>query len=394
MRALIGPAGLRRLALKAPPSQLRPDPPGGPSVRAGILEGGLYGARRGGIRKGSDRPTRIDKSFSDGDLWSSRRVDEIRTEQLLCLLALAALATPGAADRMDDLIDDLTDSDWQVRSKAAMALGEMGDEKAVDPLIEALRDDVREVRLNAAWALGEIGDDRAIEPLVAALNDQVREVRCVVAIALGKIGNEKAVGPLKEALKEEDRDASEIYYAAPGPAEGPTLMDTENKIQELQRSAGCPCVADLCDHCVVQLCFASTLVKLGRDEYLDRLTSALKGEDRFLRKEAVGALARIDDPRAVGPLLEALKDEEPWIRSEAAKALGEIGDERAVGPLLESLEDEDPWVRWHAVKALGEIGDTRALPTLARMASEDDDRGVREMAGRAMEKIRLKEVEI
>jgi HEAT repeat protein len=339
----------------------------------------------------------IDTSFSDGDLWNSRRVDYIRAEQVLCLLALAALgalAPPGAADRADDLIGDLHDGDWQVRAEAAMALGETGDERAVVPLIEALRDDVREVRLNAAWALGEIGDERATEPLVAALNDQVREVRCVVAIALGKIGDDRAVGPLKEALKEEDLGASEVSAEAQIKAEDPKLIEVENNTLVLQNSSGCPCVADLCDHCVVQLCFASTLVKLGRDEYIDRLTLALQGEDRFLRKEAVGALARIDDPRAVGPLLEALKDEEPWIRSEAAKALGEIGDERGVDPLIDALKDENPWVRWAAAKALGEIGHGRALPPLTVLVSQDDDRGVREAAGRAIQRIGFWDMEV
>ena len=215
----------------------------------------------------------------------SRRVDEIRTKQVLCLLALAALASPGAADRVEDLIGDLDDGDWQVRAEAAMALGEIGDERAVDPLVEALKDDVREVRLNAAWALGETGDERAIDPLVAALNDQVREVRCVVAIALGKIGDERAIGPLKEALKEEDEVASIVSGEALGdPGYGKAVFP-ETVPQNPEGSVGCPCIPDLCDHCVVQLCFASSLVKLGRDEYLDRLTLALKGEDRYLRKE-------------------------------------------------------------------------------------------------------------
>jgi len=40
-----------------------------------------------------------------------------------------------------------------------------------------LRDSNSDVRSQAAWALGMKGDNRAIEPLRAALNDQSENVR-------------------------------------------------------------------------------------------------------------------------------------------------------------------------------------------------------------------------
>ncbi len=55
-------------------------------------------------------------------------------------------------------------NDDSVKSAAAWALGEIGDQKAVAPLISALYDEA--TRENAAEALGKLGDPRAIDPLI------------------------------------------------------------------------------------------------------------------------------------------------------------------------------------------------------------------------------------
>lgn len=62
-------------------------------------------------------------------------------------------------------------------SKAARALGEIGDESAIDPLISALDCRSAETREAVADALGKIGDERAVEKLNAALADRYVNVR-------------------------------------------------------------------------------------------------------------------------------------------------------------------------------------------------------------------------
>jgi HEAT repeat protein len=83
----------------------------------------------------------------------------------------------------------LQDTDWQVRTAAAMALEEIGPKAiaAVPALIHTLEQDKREdVRRAAAEALGSIGP-RAIEAASAlsrALEDQSAYVRWAAAKAL------------------------------------------------------------------------------------------------------------------------------------------------------------------------------------------------------------------
>jgi len=96
-----------------------------------------------------------------------------------------------------------------------------------------------------------------------------------------------------------------------------------------------------------------------------------------VRQVAAGALGRLGDTRAVGPLTVALGDGDWGVRVDAATALGQIGDTRAVGPLLAVLNDEQTLVREHAATALGQLGDTRAVDALLA-AVNDQENSVRE----------------
>jgi HEAT repeat protein len=56
------------------------------------------------------------------------------------------------------------------------------------------------------------------------------------------------------------------------------------------------------------------------------------------------------------------------VRLQAVRALEKIGDVRAVKPLIRALGDWCGEVRWMAAGALGKIGDAWALPELERVA--------------------------
>jgi HEAT repeat protein len=87
------------------------------------------------------------------------------------------------------LIMVLEDKNLQsdVRARAALGLGEIGDTRGVEPLIQALQDEDSFLRQMSAVALGNIGDARAIEPLTKALQDEDSHVRQAAAEALEKI---------------------------------------------------------------------------------------------------------------------------------------------------------------------------------------------------------------
>ena len=109
----------------------------------------------------------------------------------------------------------------------------------------------------------------------------------------------------------------------------------------------------------------------------------LGSKDATVCCDAIDALGKIGDARAIKPLVELLGDENAGFR--AAYALSKIGLP-AVEPLLELLEDEDFPFRSGVVDALGEIGDTRAIKPLINLLG-NKDRGLRSDAGEALCKI-------
>ncbi|MEI8332220.1 MAG: HEAT repeat domain-containing protein [Methanomicrobiales archaeon] len=66
------------------------------------------------------------------------------------------------------------------------------------------RDEFSGVRCKAREALSKIGDP-AVDPLIAALQYPDEDVRWKAAIALGEIGNLDAIAPLISLLANDDR---------------------------------------------------------------------------------------------------------------------------------------------------------------------------------------------
>ncbi|MGZ7049223.1 MAG: HEAT repeat domain-containing protein [Methanobacterium sp.] len=134
--------------------------------------------------------------------------------------------------------------------------------------------------------------------------------------------------------------------------------------------------------------------KMEQNGDLEGLIRALKHNDCIIRKEAVVALKKIADKRALFQLIDALKYEK-WqdkyaimdsVRENAAEALGLIKDKRAVDPLINALKDKDEDVRWKAAWALGNIGDQKAIGSLI-YALQDEYWPVRRFAASALGKI-------
>ncbi|QQS30771.1 MAG: HEAT repeat domain-containing protein [Sphingobacteriales bacterium] len=88
------------------------------------------------------------------------------------------------------------------------------------------------------------------------------------------------------------------------------------------------------------------------------------GKTRKVRQKAVEMLGKLEDKRAVEPLISVLNDVFIDVRYNAVKYLGKLGDVRAVVPLLTLLQDKVTEVRIQAIIALGNLGDSRATAPL------------------------------
>ncbi|UCG46627.1 MAG: HEAT repeat domain-containing protein, partial [Phycisphaerales bacterium] len=109
-----------------------------------------------------------------------------------------------------------------------------------------------------------------------------------------------------------------------------------------------------------------------------------------VRKGAILSLGKIEDDRAVEPIIPFLQDKYSSIRSCAARGLGMIRDKRAVEPLIPLLKDsKDSGAAYYTAWALGEIGDKRAVePLIACLNREPQHSSVLGKAAEALGKIK------
>jgi len=137
----------------------------------------------------------------------------------------------------------LKNSRLEVRLKAAKLLQDLPDPVAVEPLIGALRDKDGNVRRRAAIALGKIGQP-AGQSLIRLLQDPDPEIRRVAVEQLGKIRHLEALELLLTALR--DPDPNVQWWAAwalgemGSPAEEALkklLRDPDPGVQRLSKEA-------------------------------------------------------------------------------------------------------------------------------------------------------------
>ena len=243
-------------------------------------------------------------------------------------LAVAAPVPPP----VPDLVALLADKEARVRRRASLAVGRSGAVAGVQPLVAVLADSEPEVRQMAAFALGLLGDKSAGAPLVAALGDRVPAVKASAAEALGLLGDPSAAAPIAK-MANELLASGALEQLPPG---------------ELDAARDTPAAA-----------FRLAIYALARLKAYDALASVVldaSGQPRVKWWPVAYALQRIEDPRALTPLLALLKDRNSYTRAFAAKGLGAMKDRSAAGALGSLINDADRPVAIEAVRSLARIG--------------------------------------
>jgi HEAT repeat protein len=240
----------------------------------------------------------------------------------------------------------------ELRSRAALALGDIKDAGAVPFLIQALSDPEGEVRAAAAQALIDFRDTRAVPTLIKLLEDRFAPVREAAAITLGLTGDTSAVKALTK-------------QAEMGHKSSPT--------SEAQHKA------------TIQAVIALGRLKSEKaTELLNKIlkkgySSAPSDWQLQLRQAAALGLGYLDTPASVTSLIEVLRDTEAGpIRNSAITALGVMKQEKTFRVLLENInfrpfEDKaQVWRRQEGIViALGERRDRRAVPYIIPLVNSE-----------------------
>ena len=105
----------------------------------------------------------------------------------------------------------------------------------------------------------------------------------------------------------------------------------------------------------------------------DPLPEALKDSDGSVRRAAVEALGRRNDPDDTPMLLEALTDQDEIVRLEAMYALKDrLSPDMRRDALIRASSDSDDIVRRKAIEALADLGDERDTPVLLEALNDPD----------------------
>ena len=137
----------------------------------------------------------------------------------LSAVDLLAKSGPAAEGAVPTLVDLLADSRFDLRSKAATALGRIG-QVALPALDRSLKDPNPSVRAGAVQVLLQmpLGQGSVIPQLITALKDTDRSVRYMAAEGLGKLGStaESAIPDLVLALKDPEESVRSSASTALG----------------------------------------------------------------------------------------------------------------------------------------------------------------------------------
>lgn len=240
---------------------------------------------------------------------------------------------------LEPLLQQLSDSNPDVRAKAAVAFGQLRSDRVLEPLLKSLKDKVAEVRSRAAWALGLIGGEKAVDSLLLLLRDEDEKVRSNAVYALGRVGGERVVGSLLGLIKNKE---GRVGYAA-----------------------------------------AWALRNLAIPSSVEPLIGMIDDKEWVVQSRAIDVVGDLGDVRAAAQLLGLLKADVYGLGENAAEALGKLGGERVAIELRASLLDKRPFVRRNAVIALGKLADEKAADSLINML-DDADSSVREAAAKEL----------
>jgi HEAT repeat protein len=269
------------------------------------------------------------------------------------------------------LTEMLKDPDPGFRSRAAYLMGIIGDPTAVGPLYSRLQDPDRNVRIQIIQALCCLGDERSLEgilglfetadlaladfvmraaerfgpkaavPLRAALQSGSVRVRSRAALALGRLRLEESLPDLYAALQDQDPAVRRSVVKA---------LDSYHDMSSLEGLLSALRDPDL----LVQDYATTALANLHPDSY-PYVRGGIRDPDPLVRKNAVIAMRKMGDERAVPEIIAALGDPDPDVRMFAVTALIQFKDPRAIRPLINRLK-QDEEIGWLASFAFMEIG--------------------------------------
>jgi len=288
-----------------------------------------------------------------GAVIKNEENEEIRSKAALALLNI------GDSTCNPYFKDALEDSYWQVRYYAALGLGKYGNETVVSSLIGYLNDENEKVNEKILWSLlllmrddeakavfKKLSEDR-IKPVIDKTKSLNPEMRIRSLWLLEYTGDRRAVPHFIRMLADENDEikiralwAIERFKSEEGGEEIEALLTEEStklKVESIK-----------------------TLVKLEMQEGISGLIKGLSDSDESVRIYSLWALEKFKNPVSYPSIAECLADSSEEVRDYAAVVIEKINDPLFL-PVLQRFVDNERFsldARLSALILLGEMGDS------------------------------------
>ncbi len=238
--------------------------------------------------------------------------------------------------RADDTLlfspDVLGDSDPEIRAKAALAIGRIGNDIYVNPLALHLADTVPSVARTKCFAAGLFGDSILFDGVLAiAQNDSAARAAAVEALGRDASGTQAA----RIAAFLDDIDSQVVYQA----------MFAFWRADEWSQ--------------------APKMTAIG-----------LSSGNRLVQYGALYALSRGGRPEGRELFHDFVSDADPDYRMLAYRGLGRIADSAAVKTISSGLNDDDMRIVEAAMRALGQFGSLGTAYIAERLPGLTDEKAV------------------
>ena len=291
---------------------------------------------------------------------------------------LNSIGVRGDVAAVDLLKSKLQDSDVQVASAAAIALGRIGNEPARQSLTQSLANSPAGVRSAIAEACVRCAEKAMNEgkaEVAIVVYDQVRKAdvpsQRVIEATRGAIlaRKEKGVPLLVENLRSPDRGLFRIALAT---AREMMVGDVDGALST-EIGAASPDRAAL----VIQ-----ALADRNRPGALPAIVKAASSGPKEVRLSALNALARVGDASSVSTLVQVAGESDSDLTKGALQALAELPDQNASKEILDRLSKADDKL---LPVLLAVVGVRRIEATdLLTKALAKKDKGIREAALKAL----------
>jgi HEAT repeat protein len=264
----------------------------------------------------------------------------------------AAVATLRAAVESDDAT---------LRLAAVEALGELGACVSAERVEKLLAE--RPLRRAAYRMLGACGDAAALAIVARGVADPSRPAREAALAALGHQRARRDPADLEgvdaglRAAAERDPGLADAWAAALDSEDAFVLVGALTALAAAGEVRHAGRIVRLAEDERYRALVEEALERLpAGPELRGILADALPRLGQLARLTALSALARLGSPAAFESVVREASDSGSYVQADAVTALGRLRDARAVAPLAGLLGDDDPVTAGHAAAALARIG--------------------------------------